>query len=184
MANICTLDDLNKNTKNKPVKLKHNTIIKSKNKQNVNTNLVVIFLLQILECIFICFRFLKKSNGQNNIMKIYETVELYKNNTVVSCNAILDTGNESITIVSKDVLNKLGYTDNDYNSYTTIEVYGIGGLKKMHILFIHYSICGFYHEGFVGISSDNLNDIANKYDMIVSQKDMSKMFHSGYKLFI
>ncbi len=189
MARICTFDDLNKSSKPicRPInKSNHKSKYKfayrlgsrnDKHKSRFNT-----FILQILEYVFVFYRFFKKPT-MNNIMSIHEDVDIYNNDKVLTCRAILDTGNEGITIVSRSMLYKLGYCDADFNKGHKISTFGIGGREDMKTIYLCYNICGFEHEGHVGVSTKN-DVISEQYDMIVSQHDISKMYHSGYNLHI
>ena len=115
------------------------------------------YILQLLEYLFVIYRYFQIPKN-NNIINIHMQVTIYNNNNnkTIVCKSILDTGNEALTIIKKNILYKLGYNDDDFNTTYNVNVTGITGvIETMNTIYIHYKIADFVHKGYVAISSNN-----------------------------
>jgi len=178
MVNIHTLDDLYKNTKCESEKTKYKYRIARTLAPTFETSMFVKCILQLLDYIFIFYKYLQKP-VVNNIITVNEKIDVFNRDKSISCSALLDTGNETITIINRNILFALGYTAKDFNKWYKIHTVGIGGQEYMSTIYIKYSILDFKFEGYVGVGN-NYNAIYNKYDVIVGRNDISRMCHSGY----
>ena len=131
------------------------------------------YLSRFLEFLFYIFKYFQRPPDNNNIMKVNEIVTIARGYKTIDCLGLLDTGNEGPTI-----LDKLGFTDKDFES-EYVDISSIGGKNKLRTIYIDYKFCGFIHTEKVCIL-----DAENKYDVIVGQKTISKMYYSGYNLYI
>lgn len=140
-----------------------------------NRNSLIIYLFETL---FYFFKFFQKPDQNNNIIGVHEKIKIFKEDKVIECDALLDTGNEAITIVSSEILYQLGFKYKDFNDFGT-EIEGIGGTEYFYSVILNYQIAGFVFNNLVAVITHK-----GKYDVIVSQRDISKMYHSGYHFII
>lgn len=126
------------------------------------------FCEKILEFLFVFYKFFLIPS-LNNIIRVHETVYIYNDNRVISGRAILDTGNEGLTIITESFLKKI-YNDDIaaiiYENSETITCIGLGGgNEKMKTIFLCYKIGDFYHRQYVAVTTHK-NEISKTYDMI------------------
>ena len=161
-----------------------NDIIKEEKKYNFGYRLIPYensdwkYLSWLLEFLFYIFKFFQKPPTNNNIMRVIETVTIARGYKQVECLGLLDTGNEGPTLVKREILEKIGFTDKDFSSkYLSIK--GIGGLSRVKTVNVDYKFCNFIHTEKIGVSN-----YLCKYDVIIGRNAISKMYHSGYNLYI
>jgi hypothetical protein len=138
------------------------------------------YILNLLEYLFLFFKYLSPPPNHNNIMRVHEIVEVIKGSKIIYGRVLLDTGNESLTIITNKFFKCIEIDDNDVIWGNDVVCLGITGVEeKMKTVFLNWRVCGFYHQGFVAISTRN-NTLTDKYEMILSQHDISKMYHSNF----
>lgn len=140
------------------------------------------YFLYFFDQLFKLYQYFQKPLG-NNIMNVDEKVRVFNGHKILICNALLDTGNAGYTIISMEMVKKLGYKDTDTSNVVANASGFGGGGERMKTIYLEYKICDFQHRGLVAISN-TWGKNTSTYGMIISRSDISKMYHSGYYLHV